>query len=172
MFGGPFNRQPFNRPVTMFVFGRAILSGCAELVAVSTIELAGQAILAGKGGLEADFIREISFAAQMEADSGMSVDFIRERLQSAIMHGISSLQGKASRYHVDEIEFTGQFVPGDIIVIDSEKFKITRNGENVSHLYNGDFFDLNLGTNNLTWTDPATGRTILFRITHRDKFLY
>lgn len=172
MFGGPFNRLPFNRPVTMFVFGRAVLSGCAELVAASTIELAGQAILAGKGGLEADFIREISFAAQMEAGSGMSVDFIRERLQSAIMHGISSLQGKASRYHVDEIEFTGPFVPGDIIVIDSEKFKITRNGENVSHLYNGDFFDLNLGTNNLTWTDPATGRTILFRITHRDKFLY
>lgn len=172
MFGGPFNRLPFNRPVTMFVFGRAVLSGCAELVAASTIELAGQAILAGKGGLEADFIREISFAAQMEAGSGMSVDFIRERLQSAIMHGISSLQGKASRYHVDEIEFTGPFVPGDIIVIDSEKFKITRNWENVSHLYNGDFFDLNLGTNNLTWTDPATGRTILFRITHRDKFLY
>ncbi|WP_339294334.1 hypothetical protein MKY82_21995 [Paenibacillus sp. FSL W7-1279] len=172
MFGGPFNWLPFNRPVTMFVFGRAVLSGCAELVAASTIELAGQAILAGEGGLEADFIREISFAAQMDADSGMSVDFIRERLQSAIMHGISSLQGKASRYHVDEIEFTGPFVPGDIIVIDSEKFKITRNGENVSHLYNGDFFDLNLGTNNLTWTDPASGRTILFRITHRDKFLY
>ncbi|EHB50129.1 MULTISPECIES: phage distal tail protein [Paenibacillus] len=172
MFGGPFNRLPFNRPVTMFVFGRAVLSGCAELVAASTIELAGQAILAGEGGLGADFIREISFTAQMEADSGMTVDFIRERLQSAIMHGISSLQGKANRYHVDEIEFTGPFVPGDIIVIDSEKFKITRNGENVSHLYNGDFFDLNLGTNNLTWTDPATGRTILFRITHRDKFLY
>lgn len=172
MFGGPFNRLPFNRPVTMFVFGRAVLSGCAELVAASTIELAGQAILAGEGGLGADFIREISFTAQMEADSGMSLGFVRERLQSAIMHGISSQQGKASRYHVDEIEFIGPFVPGDIIVIDSEKFKITRNGENVSHLYNGDFFDLNLGTNNLTWTDPATGRTILFRITHRDKFLY
>ncbi|HAF97552.1 phage distal tail protein [Paenibacillus lactis] len=172
MFGGPFNRLPFNRPITMFVFGRAVLSGCAGLVAVSAVEMNGQTIMDGESGMSSDFIREISFAARMDADSGMAVDFIRERLQTAIMHGISSLQGKASRYHVDEIEFTGPFVPGDIIVIDSEKFKITRNGENVSHLYNGDFFDLNLGTNNLTWTDPATGRTILFRITHRDKFLY
>ncbi|KOP64353.1 hypothetical protein AMS62_03085 [Bacillus sp. FJAT-18019] len=172
MFGGPFNRQPFNRPLTMFVYGRAVLSGCAGVVAKSTVEVGGRAVLGGEGGVQADFIREISFAAQMDADSGMKSDFIRERLQRAIMHGISSLQGKASRYHVDEIEFTGPFVPGDIIVIDSEKFKIMQNGLNVSHLYKGDFFDLNLGTNNLTWTDPATGRTILFRITHRDKFLY
>lgn len=172
MFGGPFNRLPFNRPVTMFVFGRAVLSGCAGIVSSSTVEVNGSAALHGEGGGTADFIREISFAARMDADSGMSVDFVRERLQRAIMHGISSLQGKASRYHVDEIEFIGPFAPGDKIVIDSGKFKITRNGENVSHLYKGDFFDLNLGTNNLTWTDPASGRTILFRITHRDKFLY
>lgn len=172
MFGGPFNRQPFNRSVTMFVYGRAVLSGCAEVMVASAVEMTGQASMEGSGDITADFIREISFAAQMDVDSGMSNSFVRERMQRAIIHGISSLQGKASRYHVDEIEFTGPFVPGDIIVIDSEKFKITRNGENVSHLYKGDFFDLNLGKNNLTWTDPATGRTILFRITHRDKFLY
>ncbi|MBO2942819.1 hypothetical protein JJQ72_02315 [Paenibacillus sp. F411] len=172
MFGGPFNRLPFNRPVTMFVFGRAVLSGCAEIMVTSSVEITGQALMNGEGRMAADFTREISFGAQMDADSGMSIGFVRERLQQAIMHGISSLHGKASRYHVDEIEFTGLFVPGDIIVIDSQKFKITKNGENASHLYNGNFFDLNLGTNNLTWTDPATGRTILFRITHRDKFLY
>lgn len=172
MFGGPFNRLPFNRPVTMFVFGRAILSGCADLVAASTAEVGGRAVMTGESSMETGFIRELFFSAQMDADSSMNVSFVRERLQKAVMHGISSLQGRGSRYHVDEIEFVGPFAPGDKIIIDSGKFKITRNGQNVSHLYNGDFFDLNLGTNNLTWTDPATGRTILFRITHRDKFLY
>lgn len=172
MFGGPFNRLPFNRPVTMFVFGRAILSGCADLVAASTAEVGGRAVMTGESSMETGFIRELFFSAQMDADSSMNVSFVRERLQKAVMHGISSLQGRGSRYHVDEIEFVGPFAPGDKIIIDSGKFKITRNGQNVSHLYNGDFFDLNLGTNNLTWTDQATGRTILFRITHRDKFLY
>ncbi|MUG45534.1 phage distal tail protein [Paenibacillus woosongensis] len=172
MLGGPFNRMPFNRPVTMFVFGRAVLSGCSDLVAASTVEVGGRAVMTGESGLEADFTRELFFSAQMDADSSMSVTFIRERLQKSVMHGISSLQGKASRYHVDEIEFIGPFAPGDKIIIDSEKYKITQNGLNASHLYHGDFFDLNLGENKLTWIDPATGRTILFRITYRDKVLF
>ncbi|MDY8095880.1 hypothetical protein UY456_23205 [Paenibacillus polymyxa] len=172
MFGGPFNRLPFNRPLTMFVYGRAMLSGYAGVVAMSTVEVGGRALLSGESGVEADFTREIFFSAQMDAASSMSVSFVRERLQKAIMRGISSLQARGSRYHVDKIEFVGPFIPGDIIMIDSKKFKITKNGENVSHLYNGDFFDLNLGENQLTWIDPETGRTILFRITHEDVFLY
>lgn len=172
MFGGPFNRQPFNRPLTMFVYGRAVLSAYTGVVAKSTVEVGGRAVLSGESSLHADFTREIHFAAQMDADSNMSATFVRERLQRAVMHGITSMQARGSRYHIDEIEFTGPFAPGDRIVIDSEKFKITRNGQNVSDLYEGDFFDLNLGENNLTWTDPATGRSILIRITHRDKFLY
>ncbi|GGF86980.1 phage distal tail protein [Paenibacillus aceti] len=172
MFGGPFNRTPYNRPLTTFVFGRAVLNGCAGMISKSTVEVGGRAVLGGYSGMQSDFTREVFFVARMDAESGVSASCNLERMASAIMHGISSLQGKASRYHVDEIEFTGPFSPGDKIVIDSEKFKITQNGVNASHLYEGDFFDLNLGTNNLTWTDPATGRTILFRITHRDKFLY
>lgn len=172
MFGGPFNRQPFNRPLTMFVYGRAVLSAYAGVVAKSTVEVGGRAVLSGESSLHADFTREIHFAAQMDTDSSMSAKFVRERLQRAVMHGITSMQARGRRYHIDEIEFTGPFAPGDRIVIDSEKFKITRNGQNVSDLYAGDFFDLNLGENNLTWTDPATGRSILIRITHRDKFLY
>ncbi|NUU73759.1 phage distal tail protein, partial [Paenibacillus xylanilyticus] len=73
---------------------------------------------------------------------------------------------------VDYIEFEDNFNPGDQIIIDSGKFKITRNGQNVSHLYTGDFLQLNPGTNSLRWTDPETARTVLFRITHRDRFLY
>lgn len=172
MFGGSFNRQPFNRPLSMFVYGRAVLSAYAGVVVKSTVEVGGRAVLSGESSLHADFTREIHFAAQMDAESSMSATFVRERLQRAVMHGITSMQGRGSRYHIDEIEFVGSFAPGDRIVIDSEKFKITRNGQNVSDLYEGDFFDLNLGENNLTWTDPATGRSILIRITHRDKFLY
>lgn len=172
MFGGPFNRQPFNRPLSIFVYGRAFLSANAGVVATSIVEVGGRAVLNGEGGVQTNFNREISFATKMDADSSMSANFIRERLHKAVMHGITSMQTRGRRYHIDEIEFVGPFAPGDKIIIDSEKFRISRNGENVSHLYNGDFFDLNLGTNNLTWTDPASGRTILFRITHRDKFLY
>ncbi|WP_025715592.1 phage distal tail protein [Paenibacillus sp. 1-18] len=105
--------------------------------------------------------------------SNQTYEFIREiEMIAERMSGAGSLHADADRYHTDYIEFTDVFRPGEVIVIDSGKFKITRNGQNVSHPYNGDFFDLNLGNNNLTWTDPETGRTVLCRIAHRDKFLY
>ncbi|MNV99427.1 hypothetical protein D3C71_1947830 [compost metagenome] len=50
--------------------------------------------------------------------------------------------------------------------------KITQNGTNALALMSGDFFDLNLGNNELTYTDPETGRDILIRISYRDKYLY
>ncbi|MFB5761095.1 phage distal tail protein [Paenibacillus medicaginis] len=131
--------------------------------------------LSGSGQVESDFIREyVLTAEEMSGEGNMaSADFVREIILEGIpMSGEGSLSAELSRFHTEYIEFTDAFRPGEVITIDSSKFKITRNGKNVSHLYNGDFFDLNLGRNNLTWTDPETGRTVLFRITHRDKYLY
>lgn len=168
----PFNRTPYNRPLTMFVYGWAVLSAQADVIAKSTVEVGGRAVLRGDSGVNADFTREIFFGAKMDADSSVSLSYVRERLQKAVMHATSSIKVKGSRYHVDEIAFNGPFKPGDKIIIDSEKFRVSQNGVNAAHLYEGNFFELNLGTNNLTWTDPATGREILIRITHRDKFLF
>lgn len=138
------------------------------------MDMALSAHLSGEGRMQGAFVR--GYVLQVERMSGegrLSAENIRGIvLEPQRMSGEGRLSAEASKYHTDWIEFNDAFRPGDVIIIDSGKFKITRNGQNVSHLYNGDFFDLNLGENRLTWTDPATGRTILFRITHRDKFLY
>ncbi|MEC0127492.1 phage distal tail protein [Paenibacillus pabuli] len=129
--------------------------------------------MSGEAQAQGDFTREYALEAlPMSGEARISGDFIREINMRSEMSGEARMIAVASRYHVDYIEFEDVFNPGDQIVIDTDKFKITRNGQNVSHLYNGDFFYLNLGENNLTWTDPETGRTVLMRITHRDKFLY
>ncbi|MMZ58218.1 hypothetical protein D1872_201880 [compost metagenome] len=138
-----------------------------------TMEMAATAHLSGEGRLTAEYIREYSLEPErMTGEGRLSAAFVREIRHSARLSGEGRLRAEATKFHLDFIEFTDTFKPGDQIVIDSGKFKITRNGLNVSHLYNGDFFDLNLGENKLTWTDPATGREILFRITHQDVFLY
>ncbi|MNP56120.1 hypothetical protein D3C76_1508180 [compost metagenome] len=77
----------------------------------------------------------------------------------------------AGRMHVDYIEFIGEFKPGDQIIIDSDKLKMTLNGQNALHLMQGDFFDLNTGLNELIYTDDKTGRTVRMRITFKDKFV-
>lgn len=167
----PFNRLTYNRPLTVFVYGSATIHGSGGMTAAATVDMTGSARLNGEGGMSATFIREVVFSARMDAESGMSASFIRERMQSAIMHGIGTLKANGSRYHVDEIEIMGPFKPGDRIIIDSKKLKVTKNGENALHLMQGNFFDLNIGDNNLKYTDPETGRDILIRITYKDKFV-
>lgn len=172
MFGGPFNRLPFNRPFSVETVFSVVFESDPALETLMNLDMTISASFETETELAADMTREIQFGTMFETASEMAIQMIRERLFAAGFQSETAMAAKMSLYHVDSIEFIGEFKPGDKIVIDSEKFKITRNGENVSDLYVGDFFDLNLGTNNLTWTDPATGRTILFRITHRDKFLY
>ncbi|WP_059043924.1 phage distal tail protein [Paenibacillus rubinfantis] len=172
MFGGPFTRLPFNRPFSVETVFSVVFESDPGMDTRMNLDMAISASFDMETELAADMTREIRFVTLFEAASDMVVQMIRERLFAAGFHSETELAAKMSLYHVDSIEFTGEFKPGDKIIIDSEKFKITRNGDNVSNLYVGDFFDLNLGTNNLTWTDPATGRTVLIRITHRDKFLY
>lgn len=139
-----------------------------------SMDMALSARLSGEGRMQGAFVRGYLLEVErMSGEGRLSAENIRGIvLEPQRMSGEGRMFAEASKYHTDWIEFTDAFRPGDVIIIDSGKFKITRNGVNVSHLYNGDFFDLNLGENRLTWTDPATGRTILFRITHRDKFLY
>lgn len=177
MFGGSFNDLAFNSPTedaVNIVDMEARLSGEGRVtVDKFTMEMAATAHLSGEGRLSAEYIREYSLEPErMSGEGRLSAEYIREIRYSARMSGEGRLRAEATKFHVDYIEFTDAFKPGDVIIIDSGKFKITRNGINVSHLYEGDFFDLNLGENRLTWTDPATGREILFRITHQDVFLY
>ncbi|MEK5142592.1 phage distal tail protein [Paenibacillus sp. FSL M7-0134] len=162
-----FNLMSFNTPDS---------SVSIEYILDFNLDMTAGAELSGEGRAQSDFVRSYDLeAVPMSGDGRMSnADYVREILMRAVpMSGEGRLQpAEASRFHTDYIEFTDVFRPGEVITIDAGKFKIMRNGQNVSHLYNGDFFDLNLGNNNLTWTDPETGRTVLFRITHRDKFLY
>lgn len=177
MFGGSFNDLAFNSPSeneVNIVDLSAHLSGEGRVMAEKfAMEMAATAHLSGEGRLFGEYIREYSLEPErMSGEGRVSAEYVREIRHSSHMSGEGRIRADATKFHVDYVEFTDTFKPGDVIIIDSEKLKITRNGQNVSHLYNGDFFSLNLGTNNLTWTDPATGRTIRFRITHRDKFLY
>ncbi|MFI2856775.1 phage distal tail protein [Paenibacillus sp. JSM ZJ436] len=66
-----------------------------------------------------------------------------------------------------EFVFNGQFTPGDIIVIDCENKIVSHNGINVSHLFVGDFFNLNYGENTITWSDELMSRNINMEISYR-----
>ncbi|WP_256863619.1 MULTISPECIES: phage distal tail protein [unclassified Paenibacillus] len=169
---GAFNRMAFNRQISVFVFGRAVADISGSAVAAATMEMTGSAVMDVNVGAAGDFIREISFAAVMDVAAGTKADFIREITKRAIMNVGFGAVAKGSRYHVEFLEFTGPFKPGDKIEIDAKTYRITQNGINAAGLMEGDFFNLNVGENRITYTDPETNRQVLLRITHRDRFLY
>ncbi|MEK3987984.1 phage tail domain-containing protein [Paenibacillus sp. FSL R5-0636] len=97
---------------------------------------------------------------------------IRERLHTAGIRSSTQFSAKVRYMHVDKLAFTGGFNPGDKLVIDVKKQTITLNGVNAIHLLDGDFFELGLGLNEVTYADNEAAREILTRITHRDRYLY
>jgi len=168
---GAFNRLPFNRVASVDIFGGFVIEVSGDVLVWANIE--------AHGGFVADLSADVVFEAFREQfgrfvlDAISEVDFsaTRERTGRFTVEANLEVSFSAGRYHVDHIEFTGEFKPGDRIVIDGEKLKATLNGENALHMMQGDFFDLITGRNELVYTDDRTGRTVRMRITFKDRFV-
>ena len=102
---------------------------------------------------------------------GSSSYFVGKRvlkpLRSSMPAGISL--GKARVY---EMEFIGEFKPGDTIVIDTKHFTVTLNGVNALHLVGNDNFPQLLpGANELIYTDNEGQRTVRVRVIWQDRWM-
>lgn len=88
-------------------------------------------------------------------------------LRSSTPAGLSL--GKARVY---EMEFIGEFKPGDTIVIDTKHFTVTLNGVNALHLVGNDNFPQLLpGANELIYTDNEGQRTVRVRVIWQDRWM-
>lgn len=102
---------------------------------------------------------------------GSSSYFVGKRvlkpLRSSMPAGISL--GKARVY---EMEFIGEFKPGDTIVIDTKHFTVTLNGVNALYLVGNDNFPQLLpGVNELIYTDNEGQRTVRVRVIWQDRWM-
>lgn len=165
-----FNRAPYNRPFTIELFFSAILSGEGGLSVTANIEFSYTVLMEGSGELTADFIREIvGIVETLEGEGTLTAANIRERLFASSMQGEGELRASPSRFHIDEIIIQAPFTPGEKIVIDSQKMIVRKSGQVIG--YEGDFFNINPGTNTIVYRDNATGRTVYCRITYRDRHI-
>lgn len=168
---GAFNRTPFNRIASVDVLGGFVIEASGDVLVWANIE--------AHDGFVADLSADVVFEAFREQFSRFVLDAIsevgfsatRERIGRFAVEANLEVSFSAGRYHVDHIEFTGEFKPGDRIVIDGERLKLTLNGENALHMMQGDFFDLNTGENEIIYTDNQSGRTVRMRITFRDRYV-
>lgn len=167
-----YNQTPYNRPgvATVILFSSA-LSGAGSLYVLATLDATARASLSGAGSLEAAYTRDLAYSTALSGAGSLGAVFVRESNLASGLSGAGSLIPNMSKYRIDYIEFEGEFKPGDRIVIDSDKLTVTINGQNALQQTTGDFFDLALGDNTITYTDTSGSRNVILRIIHRDKFV-
>ncbi|MEK8132904.1 hypothetical protein WMW72_33985 [Paenibacillus filicis] len=168
---GSFNRIPFNRKFSANVYGSFEIINDLEVLVKGVLTVNGKFAVELENEFTMNAVRNRLASFVLENTLDMEVNGTRVTYGQFDMQILLDTQFNGSRYHEDYLEFFGEFKPGDRIVIDSELLKMTQNGQNVLHLMQGDFFDLNTGNNELTYKDDQTGRTARIRLTHRDRFV-
>lgn len=166
-----FNLTPFNREYSTNVYGAFVIDSNLGVIVNANLVISSEFEISHELSMMYEAYREKIANFLLEHTNELAAGAIRERLGSFTANSKLEMKFNAGRYHVDIIEFDGVFAPGDQIIIDSKHLTITKNGQNSMHEMIGDFFDLSLGDNEITYTDDQTGRTVRMRITHRDKFV-
>lgn len=172
MFGGAFNRLPFDRPFQQELSFSVNFDIITEVESKLNLDMAIPVVVEFITEFNSEMIREQSFGAEFETMFNFETTMVREQSYNALFELALEVQATVKYTHTNEIIFTGGFAPGERIVIDTKKMKITKNGQNALHLMDGDFFDLVFGENKITYTDQEITRSVLARVTHRDKYLY
>lgn len=171
MFNGPFNQMPFNRSITIDVYGSFVIDHTGEFSLLGNVIASPVFEIDHSLDMELEGIRDAVGAFVLEHISDMEFEGTRDRLGRFDIQGRLEMIFSAARYHVEVLEYAGEFAPGDRILIDSKWLTFTKNNENALQDMEGDFLGLNLGDNVITYTDDQTGRSVRMRITHKEKFV-
>lgn len=117
----------------------------------STFEMTGDlsVIKDFKRTLSATYVAAGTLTKRMYVTLAGTIEWIASRLKSEHEYGW---------------EYTGDFAPGDRIIISSDLLTVTLNGSNVMHLVTGDLPFFEPGSNTLTYEDSEGTRQIKIRV--------
>jgi len=68
------------------------------------------------------------------------------------------------------LAYTGALDPGNVLEIDCNCFSALKNAANARMYLSGPFFQLGVGSNELTWTDAEGSRTIGLQVTRAPRY--
>lgn len=168
---GQYNEMPFNRVLIVDVLIDFAIDHRNTTSFTGNVQVLPS--------FEIDHTLSTEFAALRDRIAGFvtdllqSMDFsaVRERTGGFTMFMQIEHDFAMSQSQVLTLTFAGGFKPGDRILIDSDKLKMTKNGVNALQDMDGDFISLYVGENRLSWTDDRTQRNVRIRVDYRDRFM-
>lgn len=168
---GIFNQMPFNRTITVGIYGNFEIDHTEEFALIGNVVVVPNFEIDHNLEMFYDALRDGLGAFVLEHIGEAELKGTRDRTVRFDLHGKLEMLFSATRNHVEKLTFTGEFAPGDVIKIDSKLLTFTKNHQNALENMEGDFLNINQGQNLVTYTDTQTNRTVRMRITHRDKYV-
>lgn len=169
----PFNRMPFNRQSVIEAYFNVSIASLAAVGTRLSVDMPVTIKYESATQTDATFLRDVGVEAAISAATEILTSFLREyALPGITFETAAQLAANVSYSRVESAKYSGNFAPGDRIVIDTKAQTITINGINALDKLTGEFISLVLGDNVMTYTDDESVRNILTRVTHRDKYLY
>lgn len=89
------------------------------------------------------------------------------KVLSAVTSVISSIGAKG----MTDVEFIGDFAPGDIVTIDSRTMEVKLGSGNALHLLNGEFLVIHPGEQEIIYSDDEGNRMVRMKVWWKDRWL-
>lgn len=165
-----FNDLRYNQPYPQVTLS-AELSATTTLIARTTASVTSHAHLSAKGDIVARPLIVQSFRAVISAKGSTRATILRMIAYRSNLSGISRLHANARRYQIRTLKYTGSFTSGQVILIRTRQMSIALDGQDATHLMQGQFGRLGSGVNEVVYRDAAAQRSVLLQVEHKDTSL-
>lgn len=162
-----FNDLRYNQP-NLHVTLSAEFGGTAAVSASTTTNMTGSARISAHGELAARTLIVQSLRVYISSQGSLRAKMLRIASVSSRLHAKGSLLATARRYQVRTLTYTGSFAPKQIIVIHARRMSIKVDGQDASHLMQGQFGRIGSGVNEMVYSDSGIQREVAMQIEHKD----
>jgi hypothetical protein len=166
-----FNATAFNRPTLAEILASMQFNGVglADINASYITNTSGQ--FDGVAGANITVSRQTLAGMIANGIAGAVFPIGKSRVFTSQWQGIGRFDLNNESFQIFIMEYNGTFAPNDRITINTERFTVTKNGQNALEDFDGNFVNLKAGINEVAFEDSAGSRTVLLRIEHIDRFL-
>lgn len=167
----PFNQTPFNRSISLEQFISMRFDGEGGLILDAARTTTAAMVMHGEGTISLAVGKETAVTMQFDGEGGVTFNFGKLRLANMLWNGEGTLIINNESFTIFIMEYFGELKPNDRVIINMERFTVTKNNQNDLENFDGNFINLKEGINEIRFEDGESSRTVLIRIEHKDRFV-
>ena len=167
-----YNQTAYNQQTIFIEYLSSVMEAEGGFALDTSMILDARLTIDGVGTAEIDLAR-ISFTNPAEWEGQAGGQFVLGKLftSGANWQGIGTITINNDAFNIFVMEYTGQLDVGETLTLNTERFTLVKDGQNVLNLLEGDFVNLKLGLNEIQIESDTVTRTLLVRVEHRDRWL-